>query len=172
MEFADIIRISRVDNVRLRRPAEPHAEVQIQDTEILVLYLIWKYWYLESVDFGHICTEIAHISLRVWSNAKGFLHSAKIIKLPLTHTKGDRCCHWAPLDPLVGGGAGKTGSKRNLATPQECTGGAPLLTQRVLKFTILKKAIGRGEESGGRSGTISLRCALVKLFNLRLRSKV
>ena len=27
MEFADIIRISRVDNVRLRRPAEPHAEV-------------------------------------------------------------------------------------------------------------------------------------------------
>ena len=32
MEFADIIRISRVDNVRLRRPAEPHAEVK---TEIL-----------------------------------------------------------------------------------------------------------------------------------------
>ena len=92
--------------------------------------------------------------------------------MQLIHTKGDRCCHWAPLDPLVGGGAGKTGSKRNLATPQECTGGAPLLTQRVLKFTILKKAIGRGEESGGRSGTISLRCALVKQFNLRLRSKV
>ena len=101
-----------------------------------------------------------------------FLALSQNYKLPLTLTKGDRCCHWAPLDPLVGGGAGKTGSKRNLATPQECTGGAPLLTQRVLKFTILKKAIGRGEESGGRSGTISLRCALVKLFNLRLRSKV
>ena len=28
MEFADIIRISRVDNVRLRRPAEPNAEVR------------------------------------------------------------------------------------------------------------------------------------------------
>ena len=97
MEFADIIRISRVDNVRLRRPAEPPAEVQIQDTEILVLYLIWKYRHLESFE--------------------------------LTHTKGDRCCHWAPPDPLVGGGAGKTGSKRNLATPQERTGGAPLLTQ-------------------------------------------
>ena len=70
MEFADIIRISRVDNVRLRRPAEPHAEVQIQDTEILVLYLIWKYRHLESFDFGHLYTEIAHISLRVESNAK------------------------------------------------------------------------------------------------------
>ena len=61
--------------------------------------------------------------------------------MPLTLTKGDRCCHWAPLDPLVGGGAGKTGPKRNLVTPQERTGGAPLLTQRVLKFTIHKKAI-------------------------------
>ena len=140
MEFADIIRISRVDNVRLRRPAEPPAEVQIQNTESLVLYLVLKYWYLESVDFGHLCTEI-HISLRVWSNAKGFLHSAKIIKLPLTHTKGDRCCHWAPLDPLVGGGAGKTGSKRNLATPQERTGIAPLLTQRAPKFTIHKRQL-------------------------------
>ena len=30
MEFADIIRISRVDNVRLRRPAEPHAEVMTE----------------------------------------------------------------------------------------------------------------------------------------------
>ena len=30
MEFADIIRISRVDNVRLRRPAEPHAEVKTE----------------------------------------------------------------------------------------------------------------------------------------------
>ena len=65
MEFADIIRISRVDNVRLRRPAEPPAEVQIQNTEILVLYLIWKYRHLESFDFGHLYTEIAHISLRV-----------------------------------------------------------------------------------------------------------
>ena len=36
MEFADIIRISRVDNVRLRRPAEPHAEVK---TEIMRVYM-------------------------------------------------------------------------------------------------------------------------------------
>ena len=45
MEFADIIRISRVDNVRLRRPAEPHAEVK---TKILrgVLYIYYE---------GHTC---------------------------------------------------------------------------------------------------------------------
>ena len=77
MEFADIIRISRVDNVRLRRPAEPHAEVQIQDTESLVLYLILKFWYLESVDFGHLCTEIAHIFFGVGSNAKTLKHFRK-----------------------------------------------------------------------------------------------
>ena len=78
MEFADIIRISRVDNVRLRRPAEPHAEVQIQDTEILVLYLIWKYWHLEYADFGHLSTEIANISLRVGSNAKTLKHFKEV----------------------------------------------------------------------------------------------
>ena len=39
MEFADIIRISRVDNVRLRRPAEPHAEVK---TEICICSEILK----------------------------------------------------------------------------------------------------------------------------------
>ena len=77
MEFADIIRISRVDNVRLRRPAEPPAEVQIQNTESLVLYLVLKYWYLESVDFGHLCTEIAHIFLGVGSNAKTLKHLRK-----------------------------------------------------------------------------------------------
>ena len=78
MEFADIIRISRVDNVRLRRPAEPPAEVQIQNTESLVLYLVLKYWYLESVDFGHLYTEIVRISLGVGSNIQTLKHFREV----------------------------------------------------------------------------------------------
>jgi len=87
MEFADIIRISRVDNVRLRRPAEPHAEVTV------------------AVTGHHLILSLAEVQEKQGPREIWLLH-------------------------------------RNV------------------------QAIGRGEESGGRSGTISLRYKDLRLIHL------
>jgi len=87
MEFADIIRISRVDNVRLRRPAEPNAEVTV------------------AVTGHHLILSLAEVQEKQGPREIWLLH-------------------------------------RNI------------------------QAIGRGEESGGRSGTITLRYKDLRLIHL------
>ena len=109
---------------------------------------------------------------KCWGEGQAFWHFGKGL-LHFYDFLGNCGCHWAPPYSFTGRGSGKTGSTRNLVAAQKHPGSClchRLYSHKMAsvcqclfksKITTLGKhfcqAIGRGEESGGRSGTITLR---------------